>query len=53
MKLLKAFFSSRRMRVMQKKANAIRKKIAESLNVVQKRQVLIQNSEWCKWCNLL
>ena len=53
MKFLKALFSLRRMRIMQKKANAIRKKIAESLNIVQKRQVLIQSSEWCKWCNLL
>jgi hypothetical protein len=46
MKFLKTFFSSRRMRVMQKKANVIRKRIAESLNAVQKRRELIQNSEW-------
>jgi hypothetical protein len=47
MKLLKALFSSRRMRAMQKKANVIRKRIAESLSIAQKRRELVQNSEWC------
>jgi hypothetical protein len=32
---------------MQKKANVIRKRIAESLSIAQKRRELTQNSEWC------
>jgi hypothetical protein len=47
MKFFKRLISLKRMRMMQKKANVIRKRIAESLNIVQKRRELIQNSEWC------